>query len=138
VIPTIITQSLTRDVIYLGNLNATRDLTYVSDTVRGFLCAAESLDVEGNTYNLGTGEMISIGELANEIISIVGRPIEIKIDKSRLRPEKSEVKRLLSDNRLAAEKLGWSPTVDLRSGLKKTIEWISANLSHFQADTYQI
>lgn len=138
VIPTIIVQALTRDVIHLGNLNASRDLTYVSDTVDGFLCAAEASGVEGGTYNLGVGKMISIGELANEIISLIGRKIEIEIDTSRLRPEKSEVKRLLSDNRLAGEKLGWSPKVNLKTGLMKTVNWISNHLSHFQSDLYQI
>lgn len=138
VIPTIITQCLTQDVIYLGNLDATRDLTYVSDTVNGFLCAGKAPGVEGQTFNLGVGKAISIGNLANEIISIVGRNIEIVTDTSRLRPEKSEVQRLLSDNRLAGEKLGWSPKVDLKNGLLNTINWISANLSLFQSDTYQI
>ena len=138
VIPTIITQALTQDVIYLGNLEATRDLTYVSDTVNGFLCAGEALGVEGGTFNLGVGYEIKVSELAKEIISLVGRNVEVKLDSSRLRPSKSEVERLLSDNRLAKEKLGWSPSVDLRDGLSRTIEWMSANLSRYRPGIYQL
>lgn len=138
VIPTIITQAFTKDVIYLGNLEATRDLTYVSDTVAGFLCAGKTPGIEGETFNLGVGYEVRIGELANEIISLIGRNVEVRIDESRLRPPKSEVQRLLSDNRLAKEKLGWSPQVKLRDGLLKTIEWISDNLSLYQPNIYQL
>jgi len=138
VIPTIITQALTQDIIYLGNLDATRDLTYVSDTVKGFLCAGEAQGVEGGTFNLGVGYEVKIGELANEIISLLGRRVEVKLDSSRLRPSKSEVERLLSDNRLARDVLGWVPQVDLRDGLLKTIEWISANLSRYRLGIYQV
>lgn len=138
VIPTIITQALTQEVIYLGNLDATRDLTYVSDTVDGFLRAGETPDIEGGTFNLGAGYEVRIGELANEIISLTGRNVEIRVDESRLRPSKSEVQRLLSDNRLAKDKLGWSPRVNLHDGLLKTIEWISDNLSLYHPHTYQL
>lgn len=138
VIPTIITQALTQDVIYLGNLDATRDLTYVSDTVAGFLCAGETSSVEGGTFNLGVGHEVKIGELAHEIVSLIGRNVEIRVDESRLRPSKSEVQRLLSDNSLAKAKLGWSPQVKLQDGLRKTIEWISDNLSLYRPNTYQL
>jgi len=138
VIPTIITQALTQDIIYLGNLDATRDLTYVSDTVAGFLSAGEARDIEGGTFNLGVGYEVKIGELADEIISLVGRKVEVKLDSSRLRPQKSEVERLLSDNRLAKDKLGWVPQIALRDGLSKTIEWISTNLSHYRLGIYQV
>jgi dTDP-glucose 4,6-dehydratase len=138
VIPTIITQALTQDFIRLGNLDATRDLTYVSDTVQGFLCAGSVPAVEGETFNLGVGSEISVGQLAEKIISLVGRNVEIQLDTSRLRPPKSEVERLLSDNRRAKEKLGWSPCVSLDEGLTKTIEWISANLSLYRPTIYQL
>ena len=138
VIPTIITQALTQDVIHLGNLTATRDLTYVSDTVDGFLCAGEAADIEGGTFNLGVGHEISVGDLANEIISLVGRNVEVKLDSSRLRPSKSEVERLLSDNSLAKEKLNWSPKVNLREGLSKTITWMASNLARYRVGVYQL
>lgn len=138
VIPTIITQVLTRDEVHLGNLDALRDLTFVSDTVEGFLCAGRTSGVEGGTFNLGVGREVTVAALAAEIMSLAGRQLEIRVDSSRMRPQKSEVQRLLSDNSLAREKLGWTPTVDLRAGLTRTIEWVSANLALYRPSVYQI
>jgi nucleoside-diphosphate-sugar epimerase len=138
VVPTIISQALTQDTVHLGNLEARRDLTYVSDTVAGFLKAAEVPGLEGGTFNLGTGSEVTVGDLAGEIIALVGRPVEIVVDSARLRPEKSEVQRLLSDNRLAKERLGWQPVVNLTEGLKRTIAWVAANLDRYQPTQYQI
>ncbi len=138
VIPTIITQALTRDTVRLGNLEARRDLTYVTDTVSGFLRVAETPGVEGQTFNLGVGEDISIGELAESILSLIGRPVRIEVDTSRLRPAKSEVQRLLSDNSRAREAIGWVPQVALREGLQRTIAWMQAHLSRYRPDVYQI
>ncbi|MFZ0534339.1 MAG: SDR family NAD(P)-dependent oxidoreductase [Anaerolineales bacterium] len=138
VIPSIILQAINQYKIHLGNLEAIRDFTYVSDTVEGFLCAAQTTGIEGKTINLGVGSEIRIKELINEIISILGKPIEIVVDEERLRPSKSEVTRLLSDNRLAREILGWTPRVSLREGLSKTIEWISGHTQHYLSKQYQI
>lgn len=138
VIPTIITQALTQNAIRLGNLDARRDLTYVTDTVDGFLKASKIPDLEGETINLGSGSEVSVGELAHEIVAILGRPVEIITDPARLRPAKSEVQRLLSDNRLAKARLGWEPEVALRDGLKNTIEWITTHLDRYQPERYQI
>jgi dTDP-glucose 4,6-dehydratase len=138
VIPSIILQAINQYKIHLGNLEAIRDFTYVSDTVEGFLCAAQTTGIEGKTINLGVGSEIRIKELINEIISILGKPIEIVVDEERLRPSKSEVTRLLSDNRLARELLGWTPRVSLREGLSKTIEWISGHTQHYLSKQYQI
>jgi len=138
VIPTIITQALSGDVIRLGNLEARRDLTYVTDTVAGFLRAAETPGIEGQTFNLGTGTEIRIRDLAREIVALIGREIEIQVDPARLRPEKSEVQRLISDNRRAQEVLGWVPQVPLREGLAHTIEWIAAHLDHYRPQSYQL
>jgi nucleoside-diphosphate-sugar epimerase len=138
VIPSIIIQALDQNVIHLGNLDTYRDFTYVIDTVNGFLCAARSNDIEGKTINLGVGSEIRIIDLANEIASILGKPIEIVIDKDRLRPLKSEVTRLLSDNRLAKELLGWNPQVNLREGLTRTVDWISAHKKLYNPTLYQI
>ncbi len=138
VIPTIITQALTQDVIHLGNLDARRDLTYVADTVAGFLRVAEVPGVEGETFNLGTGTEVRIGDLAEEIARQVNRPVQIEVDPARLRPEKSEVQRLLSDNTLAARRLGWSPQVDLKTGLARTLTWIRAHLDHYHPSQYQL
>jgi dTDP-glucose 4,6-dehydratase len=138
VIPTIITQALTRDEVHLGNLDARRDLTYVSDTVDGFLQVGTAVKVEGQTLNLGTGSEVTVRELADEIIAMIGRPVAVRVDESRLRPEKSEVYRLISDNSLARELLGWEPKVQLREGLFRTIEWIEQNLNFYTPDRYQI
>jgi NAD dependent epimerase/dehydratase len=138
VLPTIISQALTRQVIYLGNLDSRRDLTYITDTIEGFLLAGQVTGIEGETFNLGIGIEISIGELAQAVIALVGRPLKIEVDASRLRPEKSEVQRLLSNNTLAQERLGWTPQVELLEGLKQTIAWIKDHLSLYQPDRYQI
>lgn len=138
VIPTIITQALTSDVIYLGNLEARRDLTYVSDTVRGFIQAAITPGVLGREFNLGFGADISIGDLAQVIIDQVGRSVKINVDPNRLRPEKSEVQRLLSDNSLAHQYLCWHPQVGLTTGLQQTIAWITAHLDLYRPDQYQV
>jgi dTDP-glucose 4,6-dehydratase len=138
IVPTIISQALTKDIILLGNLNALRDLTYVSDTVEGFIKVAEVGDVAGETFNLGAGEEISIGNLAKKVISLVDRTVNIVVDKQRIRPEKSEVQRLLADNSLAREKLGWQPKVGLSQGLEKTIRWVENHINLYDAGTYQI
>jgi NAD dependent epimerase/dehydratase len=136
VIPTIISQALTRDVIKLGNLNTKRDFTYVEDTVRGFILAGQTDKIYGAVINLGTGTDISIGELANLIIQLVGRPVRVEYDEQRLRPAKSEVIRLLSDNILAQDKLNWHPNVSLEQGLNKTIQWIQQHIDLFNPDRY--
>lgn len=137
IIPTIITQALTRDEVQLGSLDPVRDFTFVSDTVNGFLKAATAGDkVLGEEINLGTGEMISIGELADMIFDLLGKQPRIVTDTQRLRPPNSEVFKLQSNNAKAREILGWTPQISLRDGVQQTIEWISRNLSIFQPDEY--
>jgi NAD dependent epimerase/dehydratase len=138
VIPTIITQAIAGSTIHLGSLSTIRDFTYVDDTVNGFLCAALAKDVDGCTFNLGTGDAISIGDLTDRIIQKVDTSAKVEVDADRLRPQKSEVKRLLSDNSLARERLDWSPTVSLDDGLEKTISWIRENLSHYRVGIYEL
>jgi len=138
VIPTIITQALTQSEIHLGNLDARRDLTFVSDSAAGFLRVAEAPGVEGETFNLGTGTEIRIGDLARQVVELIGKPIPIVVESTRLRPKKSEVERLLSDNTLARQRLGWEPQVSLREGLEKTIAWISEHLDLYRPNQYQI
>jgi NAD dependent epimerase/dehydratase len=137
VIPTIITQALTRDTIYLGNLDTTRDFTFVSDTVSGFILAAESEKGLGDTFNLGTGEEIRIGDLASLIITKIGRQVKLEIQSQRLRPRESEVFRLLSNNALAKETLGWQPQVSLDHGLDQTIDWVRENLGLYRVGKYE-
>lgn len=136
VIPTIIVQALSQPVIRLGNLDTTRDFTYVDDTVNGFIKAAEADGVEGRVFNLGTGNEIRIGDLAIKVINKVGRQVEISVDENRLRPKVSEVQRLISDNSLARETIGWVPEVELDEGLDRTISWIRKHLEHYNAKSY--
>lgn len=137
VIPTIITQALSREVIQLGNLESTRDFTYVDDTVSGFLRAAESEINPGEVFNLGTGEEIAIGELAHMILKMTGSQAAIETKTLRLRPRKSEVMRLVSDNTRAREVLGWAPRVSLEDGLQLTIDWIRENLDRYRVGQYE-
>lgn len=137
VIPTVITQALTQPIIKLGNVNTTRDFTYVHDTVNGFLLASHAQGVEGKTINLGTGSEIRIGDLVEKIVSKVNRPVEIQVAEERLRPEASEVYRLISDNSQARAVLGWQPQTDLESGLDQTIEWIRQHLDLYRVGVYE-
>ena len=137
VIPTIITQALAQDEIHLGNLDTARDFTYVDDTVNGFLSAATTADIDGETFNLGTGEAIKIGDLANRIIQKIGNHSEIVADPARLRPKKSEVFNLVSDNSFASNKLGWQPEISLDQGLDHTIDWFKENLELYNIGTYE-
>jgi NAD dependent epimerase/dehydratase len=136
VIPAIISQALTREVVKLGNLETRRDFTYVDDTVRGFVQAGEAEGVEGRVINLGTGEEVSIGELARLIIEMMGRSVRVEVDEQRLRPERSEVMRLVSDNCLARELIGWQPEVKLEEGLARTIKWVEKHIELFEPDRY--
>jgi dTDP-glucose 4,6-dehydratase len=136
VIPTIVTQCLNNGKVRLGNLHPTRDLNFVSNTVDGFLCAASEPAAIGRTVNLGTGREISIGELARLIAQLMGRSIQIESENQRLRPEKSEVERLLANVALAKELLRWQPAVSLEEGLSRTITWIQANLDKFRPNAY--
>jgi len=137
VVPTIITQALTKEKIFLGNLEARRDLTFVTDTVDGFLKAGVTQDVEGQVFNLGTGLEVSIGDLAKRVLAQTGKDVEIEVDPDRLRPDRSEVQRLIADSTKAREALGWEPKVTLDEGLKNTIEWIRENIGNFQVGMYR-
>lgn len=138
VIPTIITQCLTGESVRLGNLHPTRDLNYVGNTVDGFIKAAETTAAIGQTINLGSGREISIGDLAHLIANLTGRAIAIESDAQRLRPEDSEVDRLLADAARARELLGWEPEISLEDGLQKTIEWIQVNMDRYRPGVYNL
>ncbi len=138
VIPTIITQAIAGAEIRLGSLTPTRDLNYVSNTVDGFLKGASVAGIEGETINLGSGEEISVGDLAKSIVRLVGRDVPIVTEEQRLRPEKSEVNRLLADNSRARDRLGWKPEVSFEQGLKQTIEWMRSHLDRYRTGTYTV
>lgn len=138
VIPTIISQCLQGDTVRLGNLYSTRDFTYVSDTVEGFLLAASTSESVGKTINLGFNQEISIHELAKLIARLIGRSVTFSSEEQRIRPEMSEVERLVADNKLALSLLGWTPTITLQQGLEKTIEWINEHPERYRPDIYAV
>lgn len=138
VIPTIITQLLAGQELRLGSLHPTRDLNYVANTVDGFLRAAETDAALGQVINLGSGREISIGDLAQLIAGLMGVEFRLHSETQRVRPEKSEVERLIADNRLARSLLGWEPRVSLEEGLEKTIAWIKTHSERYRADLYVI
>lgn len=138
IIPTIITQALTRREIVLGSTRPTRDFNFVSDTVEGFIKIAESDKALGQDINLGTGHEISVGDLAQKIVNLVGRQIPVRQSEERLRPSKSEVERLLADSTKAKDLVGWEPKVDLDQGLRLTIDWVKNQLAMYDPDSYRI
>lgn len=138
VIPTIISQCLAGDHLRLGNLSPTRDLNYVANTVDGFLLAATADGAVGLTINLGSGREISIEELAHLIARLMNKQIRIESDEPRIRPEGSEVERLLADYTLATKILGWLPKISLEEGLKRTIEWMEQHHGKYRPHLYTI
>jgi len=140
IIPAIITQALANERIYLGATEPRRDFTYVTDTVEGLLAAAVADNVVGEVINLGCGTDISVGELADLILRLLDKDGEVEVifDAGRIRPAKSEIQRLHSDNTKAKELLGWQPKLSLEVGLQHTIEWIADRLSTYKPDEYNI
>ena len=138
VIPTIISQCLAGRPVRLGSLHPTRDLNYVSNTVDGFIAAAEFEQAIGRTVNLGSGREISIGDLAALIAGLIGCPLRIEADEQRFRPKDSEVGRLLADNSLARKLLQWEPRVSLEEGLKESIAWFRDHLDYYHPEVYAV
>lgn len=139
VIPTIISQLLAgKEEIKLGALTPTRDFNYVKDTVQGFIEIAKSNKTIGEEINIATQQEISIGELANEIISQINPGARILCEEERLRPEKSEVNRLLGSNQKIRMLTDWKPRYTLKKGMEETIQWMKNNLSSYKTDIYNI
>ena len=129
VIPTIITQLLAgKKEIELGSLTPTRDFNYVKDTVSGFIAIAESENTVGQEINIATQQEISIGDLAKEIISQINPKVRIVCDEQRIRPENSEVNRLLGSNEKIKRLTNWSPKYTFEQGIAETIDWIRNNM----------
>lgn len=139
VIPTIIAQLLSgKQEIKLGSLTPTRDFNYVKDTVEGFIAIAKSDKTVGEEINIATQKEISIGYLAETIINQINPNAKIICDKQRLRPEKSEVNRLLGANSKIRQLTNWEPRYTFEQGIKITIEWIKNNISLYKPDIYNI
>jgi dTDP-glucose 4,6-dehydratase len=138
VIPSIVSQSLTRKTICLGSLHVTRDYTYIDDAVEAFIKVAESPASVGEVTNIGSNFEISIAAIARKVITIVGKNNEIVTDPKRIRPSKSEVERLWCDNTKAKRLIGWEPKISFDEGLKRTITWISNNLNLYNSELYEV
>lgn len=139
VIPTIITQLLAgKEEIKLGSVSPTRDFNYVKDTVNGFIDIANSKETIGQVVNIATQKEISIGELAQNLINQINPKAKIITDEERLRPEKSEVNRLLGKNEKIMTLTNWTVKYSLEEGLKETIEWIRKNQEHYKPDIYNV
>ena len=143
VIPTVISQiAAGASEIKLGAVHPTRDFTFVSDTVRAFEALAECDAAVGRTVNAGSGFEISIGDMAQAIVDLMGREVAIVTEEQRLRPQASEVERLWADSSLMRALTGWTPEygggAGFRRGLRETIDWLSdpANLGRYKTDRY--
>jgi len=139
VLPVILTQLLSgTGKIKLGALEPRRDMTFVTDTANGFIKAAKSDKAIGKTVQLGTGRDISIGELARLAMDITGIKAEIVCEDQRLRPQGSEVERLLSKPDLAHEMLGWEAATGLEKGVSLTTEWLKQNMEKYNPNMYSV
>lgn len=137
-IPTIICQALERDAVHLGSLTPLRDMTFVDDTVDGFLRAAVTPGIEGETINLGTGATFSIGDFADRILALMDVNKPIVHDSQRDRPARSEVMRLVSDNAKAKRLMGWEPKTNLDDGLRQTIEFIDRHRELYRPNVFAV
>jgi nucleoside-diphosphate-sugar epimerase len=138
VIPTIITQALSRDVIELGSTDTTRDFLFVEDTAAGIEACGQTDGIEGEIINLGTGGEISIAEVVKRVLAIVGRDIPVVADPQRVRPDQSEVERLIADRSKARELLGWEPQVDFDEALRRTVDWIQSVPELYKPSLYNV
>jgi NAD dependent epimerase/dehydratase len=141
VIPTIITQLLEgKKRIKLGRVDPTRDFNFVTDTCEGMIALAECDGAVGKVVNIGSGSEISIGDLASLIGEILGATFEIETEPMRLRPEQSEVERLVCDNAQIRKLTGWCSQIGLREGLEKTVAWFrrSENMRRYKAGLYNL
>lgn len=139
VIPTIITQLLSgKEEIKLGSLTPTRDFNYVKDTARGFIDIYRSNKTVGEEINIATQQEISIGELAQELIRQINPKAQVVCDEQRLRPEKSEVNRLLGSNNKILSLTDWKPKYTFSQGIAETIEFLKNNMDKYKADIYNM
>ena len=141
IIPTIITQILEGNKeIHLGSLHPTRDLNFVTDTCKGFIALAKYDEAIGKEMNIGSGQEISIADLANLIISLMNSEAILVSEDLRKRPEKSEVERLLCDNGMIRNLTDWKTEIPLREGLIKTIEWFMSDehTGKYKSDMYNV
>ncbi len=139
IIPTIITQIFSgSNELILGNIDPTRDLTFVKDTCAAFLSIYQSNNFFGEVTNVGMNNEISIGDLAKLIMRLIGKNIEIKSERIRIRPKNSEVERLVCNNKKLLENSSWKPTYNLEAGLQSTINWFKEQSHLNKSEIYHV
>ena len=141
IIPTIISQIASgMKNIKLGDLSPTRDFNFIKDICSGFIVLAKCDEAIGKEVNIGSGTEISINELAELIINILGVGASVVSDEHRFRPKNSEVERLVCDSSLLSQLTGWKPEVTIKEGIVKTIEWFKDenNLKKYKSEIYNI
>jgi dTDP-glucose 4,6-dehydratase len=140
VIPTIVTQAIAGGDIELGNLKPVRDFLFVVDTAAGFLAAAQAdpRKVVGEVINLGTGTGVTVGDLVDLVGKLLNRRLIVRSGKARVRPDKSEVQRLICDAAKARRLTRWRPRTTPEQGLRLTIEWIAAHRDHYRVGRYTV
>jgi nucleoside-diphosphate-sugar epimerase len=136
IIPNILCQALSDGKVKVGSLEPVRDFTHVKDAVRGFLDIAITDACVGETVNIGTGKGVEILELAETISRLMGKKLDLKVEQERMRPENSEVFKLVCDYSKAREATGWAPRYSLEEGLTECIEWVQENLGRYKAEIY--
>lgn len=138
VLPTIAVQALAGDAVKLGSLDPRRDMTFVADTVAGFLAAARTPEAEGETLQLGTGIDHSIGDMVLAVEKAVGHELSVQQDPQRMRPPASEVMRLISSPERMRRITGWQPRWSLDDGVRELVGWIGERLDEFDAEQYAV
>ncbi len=138
VIPTILAQGMTGGQLALGSLHPVRDFLYVEDTVRGVLAFGAWGDAPGSLLHIGTGVGVTVEEVVRLAGEVLGRELDVRLDEQRVRPDASEVQRLVCDASAARDHLGFESEVTLRDGLARTAEWIERNLPRYRPDVYAV
>jgi len=138
VIPSIIMQALTKNEIKIGSVSTSRDLTYISDSVKGFIQFAECDRIAGEVVNLGSENEISVKNLIEIVEKNVNKKVKIIQEDQRKRPEKSEVQRLVSKSDKAKILFGWKTETGIEQGIQKTISWIRDNIDFYKKEIYNI
>ncbi|MBE18230.1 MAG: NAD-dependent dehydratase [Nitrospinae bacterium] len=139
IIPTIITQIFSgSNELILGNIDPTRDLTFVKDTCAAFLSIYQSNNFFGEVTNVGMNNEISIGDLAKLIMRLIGKNIEIKSERIRIRPKNSEVERLVCNNKKLLDNSSWKPSYNLEAGLQSTINWFKEHSHLNKSELYHV
>jgi NAD dependent epimerase/dehydratase len=139
VIPTIISQLLIgTEELRLGSITPTRDLVFVKDACHGFIAIHNSDKLVGEVTNIGMNKEISVGDLAQRIVQLMGKKTRVGADRERIRPESSEVNQLMCNNSKLLKHTSWKPHFTLESGLKETVNWMESNIDLYKSEIYNV